>query len=787
MTPLMRRVPRQLKNNFGKYLGMFALIAFAVAFIAGCLNGASSISRLMDELPDKYHLEDGRVIVASPLTDTQIEAAQQGEFSWYDRLALAASGEDADLDDYRQLSLYPLFSHDVVATVPDDPIETSHDITMRLYTMRDQIDLPALHEGRLPETANEIAIDPTFARNHGIDPGDEIEVGERTLTVTGIVSLPDYTTLFQKNTDFIMDDLTFCVGVMTQEGYARFDDLAETYTYGYTFDDPDLTLAERTAAESDLAKALLLADANVTDLIDIESNQGYSFAIDDTTQDSAMYRTFFFVIVAVMAFIFVVITGATIEEESPVIGTLLASGYRRGELLRHYLVLPMLVSVVAVIVGTACQGVFTAWARDAYYSSYSLPPFVFHADRRVFVETTCIPVILLFVITLVGLAHKLKYTPLAFLRHEATRTRRGKGVRLPQRLPFLTRFRLRVLLNNVGSIVTIFFGIFISGTLLLMGVGMLPLIQDFTDELAASVPAEHIYMLRGERELSDEDAAAADQAEKVELASLKMNRLFGDKQITLNVYGIEPNSRYWRDVDVSGGNVAIGAGLARKAGLDVGDTLRLYDPYHDKQYETTVTSIAGKPTDLNVYMGRGTLNDLLGNDTDAFNGWVSDEELHFRATDIQSDLTPAAMTKIAEQMQVSMGDIMSVLTLAAVVIFVIMMYLLSKTVMERSARAISQLKVFGYRDREVSSIYVHAITASVIVAVLVSIPVLMQSLKPLVELMMMDYDIEFALELPWDVYARYVMLTVGSYAAVAVANRLHLKRVPLALALKTQG
>jgi len=53
--------------------------------------------------------------------------------------------------------------------------------------------------------------------------------------------------------------------------------------------------------------------------------------------------------------------------------------------------------------------------------------------------------------------------------------------------------------------------------------------------------------------------------------------------------------------------------------------------------------------------------------------------------------------------------------------------------------------------------------------------------------MMMDYDIEFAFALPWSVYLRYVLLTVGSYAAVAVANHLHLKRVPLALALKTQG
>ena len=44
------------------------------------------------------------------------------------------------------------------------------------------------------------------------------------------------------------------------------------------------------------------------------------------------------------AFVFVVLTNATIEQESAIIGTLLASGYRRSEIVLHYLALPAIVA-----------------------------------------------------------------------------------------------------------------------------------------------------------------------------------------------------------------------------------------------------------------------------------------------------------------------------------------------------------------------------------------------------------------------------------------------------------
>ena len=79
------------------------------------------------------------------------------------------------------------------------------------------------------------------------------------------------------------------------------------------------------------------ADANIDDLTDASANQGIGYAADDVEGDSAMWTTLLYIIIVIMAFVFVVLANATIEQESAIIGTLLASGYRRSEIVLHYL------------------------------------------------------------------------------------------------------------------------------------------------------------------------------------------------------------------------------------------------------------------------------------------------------------------------------------------------------------------------------------------------------------------------------------------------------------------
>ena len=76
MTPLSRRLPRELRHSIGKYLGIFLLMCGSIALTSGFLLAAHSIGRLIDDMRDEYAIEDGRVTTSFEATDAQIEAAE---------------------------------------------------------------------------------------------------------------------------------------------------------------------------------------------------------------------------------------------------------------------------------------------------------------------------------------------------------------------------------------------------------------------------------------------------------------------------------------------------------------------------------------------------------------------------------------------------------------------------------------------------------------------------------------------------------------------------------------
>ena len=180
-------------------------------------------------------------------------------------------------------------------------------------------------------------------------------------------------------------------------------------------------------------------------------------------------------IIAIMAFVFVVLTSGTIEEESAIIGTLLASGYRRRELVAHYLAMPAAVGIAAAVVGNvAGYTLMSEPMRNLYYGSYSLPPYYATWSWSVFAQTTVLPVATLVIITLLGLLRKMGHTPLEFLRHETSKGGVKRGFALPERLSFITRFRMRVFLRNLGNFATLFVGIGFASMLLLFSLAILP-------------------------------------------------------------------------------------------------------------------------------------------------------------------------------------------------------------------------------------------------------------------------------------------------------------------------
>ena len=208
-------------------------------------------------------------------------------------------------------------------------------------------------------------------------------------------------------------------------------------------------------------------------------------------------------IIAIMAFVFVVLTSGTIEEESAIIGTLLASGYRRRELVAHYLALPAAVGIAAAVMGNvAGYTLMSEPMRNLYYGSYSLPPYYATWSWGVFAQTTVLPVATLVVITLLGLLRKMGHTPLEFLRHETSKGGVKRGFALPERLSFTTRFRLRG--YSCATWATSPRCSWESGSpacCLLFSLAILPTMTHYAENLHNNVIAEHMYTLKAPLEL----------------------------------------------------------------------------------------------------------------------------------------------------------------------------------------------------------------------------------------------------------------------------------------------
>lgn len=348
--PLIKRFPRELKSEFGKYLIIFLFIAGTISIVSGWNVAGNSMSTAYDESFEKYGIEDGNFELYSEADESLISDLETDSLNIYENFYIERSTKEIDS-------------------------------TLRVFQKRDEINLECLMKGEFPASENEIAIDRMYADNNKISAGDTLTFGDNEFTVSGLVALSDYSALFSSPSDMMFDAVKFGVAVVTEE---CFDSLGENglhYSYSWKYDQRPKDDTEAKSLSEDFLESLYeksaLHENAVTEFIPEYTNQAIIFTDDDIKGDSTFITIFLYIVVVIIAFVFAITTGNTIAKEATVIGTLRATGYTKGELIRHYMAMPMLVTLAGAIVGNILG--YTAlkeFAASAYYGSYSLPTYV---------------------------------------------------------------------------------------------------------------------------------------------------------------------------------------------------------------------------------------------------------------------------------------------------------------------------------------------------------------------------------------------------------------------------
>ena len=444
--PLIKRVPRELKGDWSKYLLVSLFMIFVIGCIAGMYVANESMLTAATENTKKSICEDGHFELS--------KKAKKGTF------------------DSLSATIYEDFYYNLNE---DKDGDGKKEGTIHVFQKNDEVNLASVLDGKLPENKNEIAIDRMHADNAGIKVGDTISAGGEKYEVSGLIAYVNYATLHEKSTDLMFDAITFDVAMVTKEGWERLNGTCH-YNYASRYDKrPADDVDEKEMSDDfldDLYKEVITSGNQVEDYTPAYANPAITFATDDMGSDLAMGGVILDVIIVIIAFIFAVTISNTVKKESMTVGTLRASGYTKGELVRHYLAAPVIVTFVSAIIGNILgYTVFKELIVYMYYSNYSLPTYVTLWNPDAFIKTTIIPVVLMFVINLLVLIRMLRHTPLQFLRCDLKKNKRKKAMRLP-RWNFLSRFRLRIIFQNILNYLILFVGIAFISIMLAMAIGM---------------------------------------------------------------------------------------------------------------------------------------------------------------------------------------------------------------------------------------------------------------------------------------------------------------------------
>lgn len=753
--PLYKRIPRNFIGDIGKYFVIAVFMILTIGLVSGFLVAGDSMIVSYNESFEKYNIENGHFVVSNELTEASIKEMEKEKIHIYK-------------DFYREMDV-------------DKNGDGKRDSTIRMFVNRTKVNKVCLMKGKLPKGEKEIAIDRMYADNNKLTVGDTIEVGGKKLKISGLVALSDYSALFSDNADLMFDSIKFGVAVVEQQCFDQYTDTKVNYDYAWKYEkEPKNETKEKEVAEDLLEKIVGIVatqQVSVQTYIPGYANQAIHFTGDDIGGDRTMIIVLLYVVIVILGFVFSVTINHTITKEAAVIGTLRASGYTRGELKRHYMCMPILITLIAALIGNILgYSFFKDMVAGLYYNSYSLPTYKTLWNADAFVLTTVVPILLMILTNYYFITKSLRLSPLKFIRRDLSKTKKQKARKLPN-FSFLSRFRLRIVLQNMSSYVVLFVGILFANVLLLFGLMMSPLLTHYQHEIVDKMVADYQYVLKTPVETENE------KAEKFAITTLKTEREPKEGE-EISIYGIKKDSDYLK-IEDTGEGVYISKGFSEKYQYKKGDVIRLKEPYENKYYKFKIKGMIDYPASLAVFMDQKQFAKMFDKEDGYFNGYFSNQKLSdVKEGNVLNCITQEDLTKVSRQMKKSMGSMFYLIEVFAIVLSAMLIYLLTKLIIEKNSNSISMVKILGYTQREIGGLYLTATTWVVIISVWISLWISTIIMRQLFFIFMQDFGGWLSCYIEPKIYIEMFLMNLSIYFVVVLLQFMKIKKIPMEEALK---
>ncbi|MCR5816724.1 MAG: FtsX-like permease family protein, partial [Ruminococcus sp.] len=659
--------------------------------VISIVGSAETVLKGTDEKREVFNTQDGFFTVFQPIGDDDMATLTEGGTQ-----IQAEFCTDLSVDDDRKL---------------------------RMFKNRTGIDKLILDKGRLADKDDECVIEKRYADENGISVGDKITAGGHDFTVTGVGAVPDYEQPKDKLSDTAVQSKYFGLIFVTGECYdnvrSKGDLPLEEYVYAYKLGSgmTDSELKDKIAS---------LKQQSLISFVKRADNKRIEAAADIRVMHRNTGLAAGIVILVLFGYVISVFVVHRIESEAPVIGALYALGVRKKDLLRHYITLPTIVAFIGGIIGTLLGfspiGIGTK-LNDAY-DHFSLPQYDIYYAPYLLVYGLILPPVISAIVNALVINKKLSRTALSLIKNEQSASSyRRFNIRAKS---FVTVFRIRQIVRELRSAVTVVFGMFVSLLVVMLGVDSYVMCEALKTDNTADTHYEYMYLLK----YPDKEIPAGGESAYVKTLSTE----FMGNSLDVTVIGLNEESKYFDARPEKGKNkIIVNNSLVERYGYKNGDKVTFTDSADDSDYSFTVTDTTQYSPGFTVFMDIRSMRELFGQSDDYYNAVFSDKVLDIDSGRLYSITSKEDVEKSAGVFAEQMSSLIYTMLIMGSVIFIVVMYLMMGVMIDRSSFGISLIKIFGYRKSEVRRLYLSGNLTIVAVGALICIPLaklIMDSIYP---------------------------------------------------------
>ena len=673
-----KRAARSIKKNISFYIISTILTVLICILIIAPMSTGHNMTNVIDKFVDDYKAEDAEFVTYNPISDDDMAKLE---------------------NDYDVIMEYSRYK-DIKIDTGD--LEGS---TIRVFDMPEKLNLCNVRDGRMPESG-EVLLTQNFADAHDIKVGDTVNVGEYSYKVSAFATKADYIYMLEKLSGYVEKD-KFAVMMACHDDYDKID-ADETAYYSIRYN-RDNSKEVRAKLNDDYVIASYLA-ATTNTRISMPVNEG-----DAVTNMATMYAPIMFIIVLALI---VMVLGRNIRNEQYLLGTFLALGFSKKQIVRHYMRFGMLPGIVGSVIGIVAAIPVTK-AISYFYIEYDFEKLEYTVtyDVSSILTALILPTVIYCLAIAIQASRLLRKSPVDLLRNTG-KDSKAIGIMKNSRAKTQSKMRIRSVLGHPGRSIVTTIGVCVAAFCIMAGLIMDDSLDSLMhDGLTSSVKYNYLYRLNslGEGE-PDEGEALFQNYYEVD-----------GNTVQLSTQGIDEGSKYFPDKTDTGEKLDLDkyyltSAAAETYGVKTGDELTFCNIADLKEHKVKISGVVTDNTHCYLYTSRENATELAGVESGVYNCIISDTKLKLDKDLVASETSMAVSADTMENIMGPMNAIIVGIEVLGIILGVFVLYLVINMIVSEMGTNISVMKVLGFSKREITNRVLNVNHILVCIGFLIGIP-----------------------------------------------------------------